>query len=155
MTKEEREHITSSTSYNMTKRVAELMDNYYIDPIAGFVIPGVGDIATQVLSLPALYVAMVKVKSMTLGLAVVYNMIVDFIVGLLPIVGDIADIFWRSHIRNYELIEGYINDDKEVVNDVKNKAIMTVLLIIIICLVVYICVSVLGWFVNGLGNLFG
>lgn len=38
------------------------------------------------------------------------NVVFDFILGLLPIVGDIIDILFRANVRNAELLEHVLEE---------------------------------------------
>jgi Domain of unknown function (DUF4112) len=78
-----------------------------LDALLGL-LPGAGDLAS---SLAAIYilsaanrygVARITLVRMTL------NILVDVVVGALPIVGDIFDVYWKSNQRNVELLRRHI-----------------------------------------------
>ncbi len=74
-----------------------------LDPIVGL-IPGVGDVATTVMSVAILigaaYVGVPKITLLRMGL----NVALDLGIGALPVVGDAFDFVWRSNRRNMALL---------------------------------------------------
>ncbi len=81
-----------------------------LDPILGFLLPGVGDAATGVGSLALLFLALKQRVPTVVLLRMLLNIIIDTVGGLLPIVGDVFDVLWRSNRMNLALIERYRND---------------------------------------------
>ncbi len=149
-----RQMIEMSSSYRLVQGIAKWMDKYFLDPILGFV-PGVGDFISTVFVLPFIYVSAVKVRSLPLTLAVVFNVLKDAAIGLIPFwIGNIADFFNRSYLQNFRLIVGYVEDDRDVINEVNRKAVWTAILIVIFCVIIYLLVRLVvlitewigGWF---------
>ena len=96
------------------RRWAALLDNAFrvpgtdirfgLDPILGL-IPGIGDLATPVLSVLLLvHGARVRVPKIVLARMVI-NAIIDFTVGAIPVVGDLFDFGWKSNAWNLALLE--------------------------------------------------
>lgn len=76
-----------------------------LDAIVGLLIPGMGDAMTAFGSTALLILALKKrVPGVILG-RMVMNIGVDALLGAVPFVGDIFDVFFRSNRRNLELIE--------------------------------------------------
>lgn len=75
-----------------------------LDAIVGLV-PGLGDIST-----PA-FAALLLVQAVRMRLPVVVqarmvlNAAFDMLIGLVPILGDAADIGWKANLRNLALLE--------------------------------------------------
>lgn len=75
-----------------------------LDALLGL-IPGVGDLIAFGLSL---YIVWVGV---TLGLPqekihkMVANVVIDLALGLVPIAGDIADVFFKANVKNLRIIQ--------------------------------------------------
>lgn len=135
---EKRRILETESSYRMLKGIATVMDKYFVDPIVGFFLPGFGDTLTSVLTLPFIYVSLCKIRSIPLTLAVIYNMLIDNLLGMIPFcIGDLIDAFNRSYKKNFRLIVGFVEDDKEVIREVNNKALRTAILIVVICLLIY------------------
>ncbi|MBQ3656362.1 MAG: DUF4112 domain-containing protein [Bacteroidales bacterium] len=118
-----KELLEKEPSYKLVKGISKLFDKYFVDGILGFVVPEIGDILTGVLALPFLYVSMFKIKSLALTLAVLYNTLLDCLIGLVPWVGDALDFFHRAYSKNYALIVGYVEDDEKIIKKVKRDAV--------------------------------
>lgn len=74
-----------------------------LDSLIGL-IPNVGDISTSLVSFYIL-VAGVRygVPKITL-LRMALNIALDYIIGIIPFIGDAFDFFWKANYRNMELI---------------------------------------------------
>lgn len=133
--------IKSSRSYRLAERIAKWMDRYYLDAVLGLLLEGVGDFLTQLLTLPYIYVSAVKIRSLPLTLAVIYNALRDLAIGLIPFyVGDVLDVFNKSYIRNFKLIAGFVNGDRSVISEVNRKAVRMGVLIVALCVLIYFLV---------------
>jgi hypothetical protein len=74
-----------------------------LDAIVGLV-PGVGDFATTAVSLYILASGVrYRVSKVTL-LRMGLNIGVDYLLGAVPLVGDLLDAFWKSNQRNINLL---------------------------------------------------
>ena len=74
------------------------------DPIFGLV-PWLGDVLTAVFSGAIVLQAHHMRVPRTVQMRMVMNVAVDVIAGALPFVGDVADVFWKSNARNFDLLE--------------------------------------------------
>jgi hypothetical protein len=75
-----------------------------LDPILGLV-PGIGDLATPVFSVLILvHGARLRVPKIVLA-RMVLNALIDFIVGAVPVLGDLFDFGWKSNAWNLTLLE--------------------------------------------------
>ena len=78
-----------------------------LDPILGF-IPGVGDLLANLTgSLILLIAAQLGVPKIALARMGI-NIGINTILGAVPIFGDIISIWYRSNVRNMELVERYL-----------------------------------------------
>ena len=92
---------------------SQLMDNQFRVPVLGWrfgfnaiidLIPGVGDVATSIIALYLLVSAVrYRIPKVTL-LRMALNIGIYFVVGLLPLVGDVFAIWWKPNIRNLNLL---------------------------------------------------
>ena len=81
-----------------------------LDAILGFLFPTFGDAATGLVSLALLVLGFqMRVPSVVLW-RMVFNILLDTVVGAVPLLGDAFDLFWRSNRRNLELIQRYERD---------------------------------------------
>ena len=144
-----REKMMNMPSYRLMVGTAKYMDKYFLDPILGFILPGIGDVLSSVFAFPFIYYSLCVVKSIPLTLAVIYNILKDVLIGAIPFyIGDILDVFKRSYVENLKLITGYIEDDKEIINKVNEKAFWTAVVIAVLCWLIYVVIS---WAIR-LGN---
>lgn len=75
-----------------------------LDALIGL-IPGVGDFATTAVSFYILAAGVrYRVPKVTL-LRMASNIAVDYLVGAVPIVGDLFDVVWKSNQMNVELLK--------------------------------------------------
>ena len=155
---ERRMDIELSTSYQMTETIARWMDKYFLDPLIGL-IPGLGDALSSLLVFPFIYVAAVKVRSLPLTLAVIFNVLRDMAIGLIPFwVGNILDFFNRAYLQNCRLIVGFVEDDREIIREVNRKAFWMGVGIVVCCFLIYwlisIAIAATAWIFNFISSLF-
>ena len=145
-----RQQMMSMPSYRLMVKTSTYMDKYFLDPILGFILPaGIGDALSSVFAFPFVYYSLCGVKSIPLTLAVIYNILMDVLIGAIPFyIGDVLDVFKRSYVENLKLITGYIEDDKEIINKVNKKAFWTAVFIVVLCWLIYVVIS---WAIR-LGN---
>ena len=136
-----REQMMNRSSYRMMVKTAKYMDKYYLDPLIGLIPGGVGDTISSLLAFPFIYYSLCVVKSIPLTLAVIYNILIDVMLGAIPVIGNVFDIFKRSYVDNLKLITGYIEDDKEIINKVNKKAFWTAVFIVVLCWLIYVAIS--------------
>ena len=140
--------------YKALKVIAELMDKRYLDPLIGFLLPALGDLSVLLLNLPYLYFSLFRVKSVPLSIAIVYNALLDCLIGLIPFgIGDFLDIFHRSYVKNYRLIVGYVEEDKSVKNAVRRKYVYMAIAIVLLLLAIGWMVKWLLSLINGLAEM--
>jgi Domain of unknown function (DUF4112) len=95
------------------ERLSWLMDDLFRVPVLGWrfgldavigLIPGLGDTATSLVSFYILVAAVrYRVPKITL-LRMGLNLAIDYVVGTLPVVGDLADAWWKSNHMNVDLL---------------------------------------------------
>ena len=71
-----RQKLLKSTPYALSEGVATLMDKYYLDVLIGLV-PSVGDVLSSIFMMPQLYLALFKIRSIPLTLAVTSTATLD------------------------------------------------------------------------------
>lgn len=81
-----------------------------LDSVLGFLFPGAGDFLTGAGSVTLLLVALKERVPSVILLRMIINIGVDVLVGAVPILGDVFDVFWKSNRRNYDLIEEFRGD---------------------------------------------
>lgn len=77
-------------------------------------------------------------------------MMIDLIVGAIPIGGDLFDALFKSNKRVYRLIVGYVEDDEATKEEVNKRAVQGVIILIVIGLLVYffieLILKIFHWF---------
>lgn len=137
MTNEKQEIIRNSASYKLVHAIALWMDRRLLDPLIGLVLPGFGDALTSVLAVPYLYLSIVKLKSIPLTLAIVCNILLDVLIGIIPYIGVVGDVFKRAFTRNAAMIKGYVEGDRAIMQEIDRKAVGMAFLIVILCGLIY------------------
>ena len=107
------DHLEGDRGLAQIKLLAKLMDNAVeipglktrigLDAVLGL-IPGVGDIASSFVSFYILQVANRRGASRLTLLHMTFNILCDWIIGSVPLAGDVFDIFWKSNQRNVKLL---------------------------------------------------
>lgn len=123
-------------------KTAKYMDKWFLDPIlVSFFLPASATLCRACLR-SRLSITACVVKSVPLTLAVIYNILMDVLIGAIPFyIGDVLDVFKLSYVDNLKLITGYIEDDKEIINKVNKKAFWTAVFIVVLCWLIYVVIS--------------
>ena len=88
-----------------------------VDSIVGFLLPGVGDLATGFASLFIVFQAIrLKVPAVVIA-RMLLNIGLDELIGLVPFLGDIADVFFQSNLKNMKLLREHAGGGKSTAGD--------------------------------------
>ncbi|MEJ7627480.1 MAG: DUF4112 domain-containing protein [Ferruginibacter sp.] len=125
--------------------LAKLMDNQFsipgtrirfgFDSIIGL-IPGAGDLATFGVSGYMLWIMAQNGASGFLLARMVLNILIDTIVGVVPVIGDIFDIAFKANIRNMKLMKEHYKEGRH--NGSAYKIILPVLIILFVIIAGFI-----------------
>lgn len=78
-----------------------------LDPILGL-LPGGGDVVTGLLSVYVVFeAAKMGLPAPTLG-RMGFNILLDVLSGMVPVLGDLFDVGWKANSRNVALIEKHL-----------------------------------------------
>jgi Domain of unknown function (DUF4112) len=88
--------------------VAKWTDSRFFDPLLGFILPGVGDILGAVAGLYIVAIAVRHDTPRTVVARMLINLSVDCVAGVIPIVGDLFDVFNRANLRNARLLQQHL-----------------------------------------------
>lgn len=91
-----------------------------IDSLIGL-IPGIGDFLTALLGLYIIGRAAVLGGSFLLILRMLFNLLIDAILGAFPLVGDVFDLAFRSNSMNINMLIKHL-EKKGHKTDAKNNA---------------------------------
>ena len=106
----------------LARFLAELLDRRFtipgtsirfgLDPVLGL-IPGIGDalanLAGSAILLIAAQYRLPKIVLLRMGLNVAFNALI----GMIPVVGDVFSIWFRSNLKNAQLLERYISAERQ------------------------------------------
>lgn len=102
--------------------LAWLLDNSIRIPIIGYrigldailgLIPGIGD-ATGALMSGYIFLSAIKMKAPLSVLSRMgMNIVVELVVGMIPILGDVFDATFKANARNMDLINGWLDKPKK------------------------------------------
>jgi hypothetical protein len=144
------------------KWLALIMDNvirvpgtqfrFGLDPLLGL-IPGIGDTSSALVSAFALIQA-VRVGVPKILLArMALNILVNEIVGIVPVIGDAFSFWFKSNARNYEIIKNHrLGTDSPRRSDWIFVIGILVLLVAIVCAGLLITLFILGALARSLGS---
>ncbi len=103
------------------KDLARLMDaefsvlgiKFGLDPIIDM-LPVAGNTATMIVSLYIFYVAYKLELPRASLIRMVRNIFVDYIIGLVPVLGALGTVFFRSNKMNYRIIKKFVESKRAV-----------------------------------------
>lgn len=154
---EEEEHqaerLTESPSFRLCW-MAKKYDDWFLDPLVGFIIPGVGDIISSAATFPAVYVALFKIRSLKLTMAILATMVLDLLCGLVPGIGDLCDAFYKSSKIACRLIVGYMDKDPATMEEINRRALWGTVGAIAAGLLLWLVSSFILKIVHWIGSLF-
>lgn len=78
-----------------------------LDPLIGL-IPWIGDIFSAVISLYIYWIAREFNIPKAAQNRILLNTVIDFIIGFIPIVGDVADFIYQSNKANMKILKFHI-----------------------------------------------
>lgn len=104
--------MTYANHLRMARSISRILDNKFkfmgfrfgIDPILGL-IPGIGDFVPMFFSLYLIWVGTKYDLEKELITKMMRNVVLDLLISLVPILGDIADFTYKASTKNYRLLE--------------------------------------------------
>ncbi|QCZ92266.1 DUF4112 domain-containing protein [Salinimonas iocasae] len=102
--------------HNLQKaqRLANTMDSAFRIPGIGYrigldgiigLIPGIGDVITVAIAARIVHLGHKMGMSKALISKMLRNIVLDFLLGAVPLVGDVADFFFKANKRNVKAME--------------------------------------------------
>lgn len=110
-------NLPPSASLKRLRQMSHLLDNaiaipgtgirFGLDPILGL-LPGGGDVLTGFMSVYIVFeAARMGLPAPTLG-RMGFNIVLDTLTGLVPVLGDVFDVAWKANSQNVALLEKHI-----------------------------------------------
>lgn len=113
----------------------------------GFIglIPGVGDFIGGLLSSVIIYKAhQIGVPRMVLGRMII-NMIIDTVLGAIPIAGDAFDFVWKANKRNAILLDTYQQQPQQVY---RKSLIQNIIFIAVLLGILVLMIALISWVIG-------
>ena len=110
-----------------------------LDGIIGL-IPGIGDVSGGVIS------GYIIIKALTLGvpllviIRMVMNMIIEGMIGVIPVFGDIFDFIFKSNRRNVRLMKSYLEDPEETASRSSLSVVFFLVILFGLMLATIVCI---------------
>lgn len=86
------------------RTLSRVLDHYLVDPLLGLVLPGAGDLLGSLLGLYIVSIAVRRRTSPILIARMLLNLAIDAGIGLVPLLGDVADIAFKANDKNVQLL---------------------------------------------------
>jgi hypothetical protein len=113
--------VSSADRLRHVERIARLMDSEFkipgttfkfgLDPVIGL-IPGIGNLATSAVSGMLIWTMMKHGASNNVVIRMALNLVIDAVVGAIPIIGNLFDFAFRANDRNVELLRRHYEEGK-------------------------------------------
>lgn len=111
------QNLPPSSSLKRLRQMSHLLDNviaipgtgirFGLDPILGL-LPGGGDVLTGFMSVYIVFeAARMGLPAPTLG-RMGFNIVLDTLTGLVPVLGDLFDVAWKANSQNVALLEKHM-----------------------------------------------
>lgn len=137
--------------HSKSRQFAELLDSKFtipgtkirfgIDPVIGLV-SGIGDLAGASLSVYFMFYATKLGAKSSVLLRMFVNILVDLIIGAIPVFGDLFDIGWKANLRNAKLLEKLEQNPAKL--ETESTFLMWILFIVLVVLLIAVIIAI-GW----------
>lgn len=115
-------NINKTTHLKIARTIVKLLENQFqvgkfkfgIDPVLGF-FPWLGDVIPAILAFYIVFVAIVHKLPLGKILRMVVNIILDLLVGLVPVLGDFFDFFINPNTKNMAILEKHLKTSEEII----------------------------------------
>jgi len=85
-------------------RMADWLDDRYIDPLVGLILPGAGDLLFAAVGMYPIFVALRRRMPAIVAARMIRNVAIDLLLGAIPVLGDLFDFVFKAHRRNANLL---------------------------------------------------
>lgn len=140
--------------------LALIMDNFLrlpgtkfrfgLDPLLGL-IPGIGDTGSTVISAVALLAAARRGLPKILLARMSLNILINEAVGIIPVVGDAFSFWFKSNVRNYDLLRQHTAAPR---SSTTSDWIFVGLVLLALVLILLVSLAVSFWLLTQIAHLF-
>ncbi len=114
-----------------------------LDPIIGL-IPGAGDWFAGMISSYFILLGARAEVAPTVLMRMGFNVLLDILIGSIPLLGDLFDVAWKANTRNAKLLEKY-QKDKEITEKHSKWLLWTISIIFLVLIIALLWF--IGWLV--------
>jgi len=142
------------------RRIARLLDSAYelpgttyrvgLDPIIGLV-PGIGDLISPLFTIALLWQSHDLHLPRIVQARMLFNVVIDTVLGIVPVAGDLFDFAWKANDMNMALLERYAYEERRAS---AGDWLFVVGLTILLLAVAVVPFLVAGWIFNAVSGLF-
>jgi hypothetical protein len=87
------------------RTIARWLDDRYLDPLIGFVLPGVGDLVGSIFGMYIVSIAARRRMPAIVIARMLLNLAIDAAFGVVPVIGDVGDLAFQANRKNVALLE--------------------------------------------------
>lgn len=137
---------TSENNVTQQSRLSWLLDESItlpggykigLDGLLGL-IPGVGDLISSGLSSVIIFKAYKQSVPKVVLFRMMINVLIDTLVGAIPVVGDLFDFVWKANVMNSKLLDSYHHNPEKT----QEHSIVTAMLFMLIAAIIVIgCIT--------------
>ena len=146
-----------NTSLRRLEWLARLMDSQFkipgtnirfgLDALVGL-IPGVGDFSTFIVSAMMLSTLAKNGASGYVLARMILNVVIDALIGAIPILGDIFDVGFRANERNMKLMREHYVEGRHKGSAAKVIVPVIILLAVIVAGIVWLSYKLIAWLIH-------
>ncbi len=154
-------HLSHTPRLNRMRQLSRVLDGAFVipgtnqrmglDPLLGL-IPGGGDTVSAALSSYIIIEAALMGLPRSALMRMVLNLAIDTIIGSVPILGDLFDVFAKANLRNMQIVENHAQAPRA---SAKVDKLFILLLIGGLITFVLLAGSIALWLMSSLLNAFG
>jgi len=112
--------------------LARWMDDRFLDPLLGLVLPGVGDLLGSLLGLYPVLLADRRRAPKALLARMLLNLAADAAGGAIPIIGDIWDFMFKANARNLDLLRARSAADRQVRGHWSDRVVLALAIVAVV-----------------------
>jgi hypothetical protein len=140
--------------FKYVEKIATLLDSKYripgtrfrfgLDPVIGL-LPFAGDAVTFLISSGLVLIMIRNGASGKVVVKMVGNVLLDTIIGSIPLIGSVFDFFYKANNRNVRLLKKHYEEGKYKGSGMKIIIIVGIMLLLLFILFIYLTIALIIW----------
>lgn len=149
---------TSKPNLKWIRRVSQLLDSRFripstsirfgVDPLVGL-IPGLGDLSSYIVSLMIIYSSKKNGASGKVLTKMLINSSIDALIGSIPVLGTIFDIWYKANEKNLRLAREHFEEGK---HQGSGKGLLFLIILLVLAIIAALIYAA-WWILVELGEL--